>query len=110
MTEVLVQVHYRRRRYVWERTTALYDPGHPYHFPTDRTRVLSTWVQLPHVSLRGLRLYAATIYFRAVEPEEAQEWEETGRTRPWDPDEQLKKEIGDGWVFGAVDYFRVVNP
>jgi hypothetical protein len=107
LTEILVQVHYRRRRRVWERTTAFHDPGHPYHFPVDRAVVFSDWIKLPYLTLHGFGLYAATIYFRAArsgEDEDEEPGEET-RTRPWDPED-----LGEGWVFGAVDYFRVVTP
>jgi hypothetical protein len=76
---------------------------------------------LPYATLEGYGLYAVTIYFRRIDsddgtddsvPEESEEtWEkpslemeETGNAiLPWDPEEP-------GWVFGAVDYFYVVNP
>lgn len=104
LTEVLVQVHYRRRRGVWELANAFHDPSRPFHFPADRTVVFSDWIKLPRLTLHGFGLYAVTIYFRPVGEVE---WEmEPARTRPWDPPERL----GEGWDFGAVDYFRVVRP
>ena len=111
LTEVLIQVHYRRRR-VWELTNAFHDPSRPYHFPTNRTVVLSDWIKLPSLTSHGFGLYATTIYFRAVASEEDkdEEPEESPKPRPWDPGEALQSRIGDGWTFGAVDYFRMVKP
>ena len=104
LTEFLVQVHYRRLRNVWDRTNVFFDPGRPFHFPSDRTVVYTDRLQLPFVTLPGYGLYAVTIYFRPVKSE-ADADDETGsaRRRPWDPGEP-------GWVFGKVDYFRVVKP
>jgi hypothetical protein len=108
LTEVLIQVHRRtvRRRHGshrgWKLTTVLHDPGHPYHFPEDRTVCVCDWIKLPFVTLDGPGLYATTIYFRAVDFE-SNDFEQI-RNRPWDPDG-----FGRGWEYGAVDFFRVVK-
>jgi len=119
LTEFIVQVHWQMGSGGWKQTTHFSDPGRPFVFPLDQEVVYADWIQLPYATLEGYGLYAVTIYFRRIEPddeedrtatEEAGEWEEADDdatpveavAMPWDPAES-------GWVFGAVDYFYVVN-
>jgi len=111
VTEVLIQVHRQLRPNVWELTTSVSDPR-PLVFPQDRTVVFATSIRVPHMQLTGEGLYAVTVYFRAISPEESDEdqnektvseWDDSANDEaagplPWDPEEP-------GWVFGAVDSF-----
>ncbi len=99
VVEFLAQVHHERRPGVWQPVNRFADRGRPLVLPVGRTVVLSESIRLPHVRLEGTGVYAVTIYFRPDGPDDPPPGADP---TPWDPDEP-------GWVFGAVDYFRVVK-
>lgn len=96
VTEFLVRTHYQRRPDEWELTSESDDGGRPIVLPDDRVVDWVEVIRAPYLLLHGVGLYAVTIFFRSAEDDERADPDET----PWDPAES-------GWVFGAVDYFRV---
>ncbi|MFO0821835.1 MAG: hypothetical protein U0792_01745 [Gemmataceae bacterium] len=119
LVDFLIQIHWQMGTGEWKRTTLFSDPNRPFVFPPDREILYADWIRLPYATLQGYGLYAVTIYFRRIEADDEEgqpeadqpdTWEESQvdvtpfevEPMPWDPEET-------GWVFGAVDYFYVVN-
>jgi|GEM_PF-3913134 hypothetical protein len=99
-TAVRVRVHRQTGRYHWELVNDFEKGNLVLPFP-DAGVVVEERVNLPHVRLTGLGLYAISVFFRCADDADecGVDWDRE-RT-DWDPDEPE-------WAFGAVDYF-VVN-
>ncbi len=98
-TAVRARLHREARPYHWELVQDFVNPNLVLPFPETGTLVYEVPVNLPHVRLIGVGLYALTVYFRCADELEGH-WDRE-RT-DWDPPDEPE------WAFGAVDYF-VVN-
>lgn len=99
-TAVRVRVHREARPYHWELLQDFVNPNLVLPFPSVGVVVYEDRVQLPHVVLPSVGVFAFSVFFRLADADELGAYRDRERTA-WDPTDEPE------WEFGAVDYLIV---